>query len=218
MFELDSRGLLQCTAWREWEWLDHGFSTRHSANWLEKANLASLKQVHGDVVIAANHRGLQGEADALITREPGLYVAVRTADCFPILLVDPKRRAIAAVHCGWRGTLAGLARKTVPSLADQFGSRPEHLHAALGPGIGACCFEVGPEVAQQFGRMGRAKIDLAGELAEQLASAGLPQAQISVSTDCTLCRPDLYWSYRREGQSAGRMWSGIAVRAGREER
>jgi YfiH family protein len=212
MFREDSRGLLQCERFLEWPWLDHGFSTRHSAGWLEALPLASLKQVHGDAVLLATDPGLQGEADALITRTPELHIAVRTADCLPILLVDPVQRAVAAVHAGWRGTVAEIAVKTTARMAEELGTKPEDLHAAIGPGIGACCFEVGPEVAEQFGRQGRVHIHLAGEIVRQLAAAGLKPDNIRTATHCTVCRPELFWSYRREREAAGRMWSGVALR------
>ena len=210
-FALDPRGVLQCEVLTQWQWLDHGFSTRQSAGWLEDAELASLKQIHSGRILSATGAGVQGEADALITRQAGLYVGVRTADCLPILLVDPVRRAVAAIHSGWRGTAAGIGAKTIARMSSDFGSRPGDLYAAVGPGIGVCCYEVGPEVAEQFGRQGRVHLDLAAEIARQLQIAGIPAGQISRGTFCTFCQGDLFWSYRREGEAAGRMWSGAAV-------
>jgi len=113
--------------------------------------LVALRQIHSDVVqvfSAAPAEPLQ--ADAAATRQSGLALAVQTADCVPILLADTRRRAIAAVHAGWRGTLARIVVKTIGRMRLEFGTQPEDISAALGPAIGRCCYEVGPEVAQAF--------------------------------------------------------------------
>ena len=113
--------------------------------------LVTLKQIHSDVVcpfVAVPEEPCRG--DASITDEPGLLMGVQTADCVPILLVDPKKRAVAAVHAGWRGTLARIAEKAVGQMQMRFGSKPADLLAAVGPSIGGCCYEVGTEVAIQF--------------------------------------------------------------------
>ena len=122
-----------------------------------------------------------GEGDALLEDQPGSVVAVKTADCIPILLVDERRRAVAAVHAGWRGTAARIAADAVAAMGERFGTRPEDLHAAIGPGIGACCYEVGPEVAAQFGGQGRGHIDLTAANRRQLEEAGVtPRASLCV--------------------------------------
>ena len=113
--------------------------------------LISLKQIHSDVIHlfdAAPPESCRG--DASVTNRPGLLLAVQTADCVPILLVDPKKRAIAAVHAGWRGTLARIVVKAIGKMQMQFKSNPADLLAAIGPSIGGCCYEVGTEVATQF--------------------------------------------------------------------
>jgi purine-nucleoside/S-methyl-5'-thioadenosine phosphorylase / adenosine deaminase len=113
--------------------------------------LVALRQIHSDVahvVSAPPAEPLQG--DALLTGEPALLLAVQAADCVPILLVDRVLRAVAAVHAGWRGTLARVAVKALGRMRAEFGTRPEDVVAALGPAIGRCCYEVGPEVAQAF--------------------------------------------------------------------
>jgi len=113
--------------------------------------LVSLKQIHSDVIHlfdAAPAEPCQGDASA--TNRPGLLLAVQTADCVPILLVDPKKRAVAAVHAGWRGTLARIVVKAIGQMQMQFKSKPADLLAAIGPSIGGCCYEVGTEVATQF--------------------------------------------------------------------
>lgn len=113
--------------------------------------LVTLTQVHSDVIHVSDSAPAEPRrGDASATNRWGLLLAVQTADCVPILLVDPKRQAIAAVHAGWRGTLQRIASKTVGKMQMEFGSRPEDLLGALGPAIGGCCYEVGTEVATQF--------------------------------------------------------------------
>jgi len=106
-------------------------------------------------------------------------VAVKTADCIPLLLVDPGHRAVAAVHAGWRGTVAGIAQSAVAALGAHFGSLAGDLRAAIGPAIGKCCYEVGAEVAAQFGMDGRAHIDLAETVRRQLEAAGVGGQRIT---------------------------------------
>jgi polyphenol oxidase len=133
-----------------------------------------------------------------------------------VLLVDPKRHLVAAAHAGWRGTAAGVASVAVDALVAR-GSRPEDLVAALGPGIGPCCYEVGDEVRAAFGPSraaffrpgpnGRPHLDLRGANARQLVAEGLRPEALHHVADCTRCRADLYHSYRRQGKGAGRMIS-----------
>ena len=113
--------------------------------------LITLKQFHSDVIHLFDSAPSDPcRGDASITNRPGLLLAIQTADCVPILLVDPKKRAIAAIHAGWRGTLARIASKTIGKMQMHFGTNPRNLLAAIGPSIGPCCYEVGTEVATQF--------------------------------------------------------------------
>ncbi|MGC2416840.1 MAG: peptidoglycan editing factor PgeF [Candidatus Acidiferrales bacterium] len=123
----------------------------------DKMRVVTLRQIHSDMIhrvdrADASNSKFSGapKADALFTREPGVLLAVQTADCIPILLADPKQRVVAAIHSGWRGTLARIAAKTLGRMHMEFGTRPEDVIAALGPGIGRCCYEVGSEVAREF--------------------------------------------------------------------
>lgn len=113
--------------------------------------LLTIKQIHSDVIHAfpAVPAGIS-KGDASATSRPGLLLAVQTADCVPILLVDPKKRAVAAIHAGWRGTLARIVEKAVGRMQLEFGSKPPSLLAALGPAIGSCCYEVGTELVTKF--------------------------------------------------------------------
>ncbi len=183
--------------------------------------LLCLKQVHGARAVRAPWEGTP-EADAGTATEPGWILGVETADCLPMLLVDPGRRAVAAVHAGWRGTAAGVAAAAVEALRAS-GSRPEDLLAALGPAIGPCCYEVGEELRQAFGPRGsgffrpgprgRPHLDVRAANRRQLVLAGLRTEQIQDVDECTRCREDLYHSYRREGRGAGRMLSYVGFGA-----
>ncbi|HWG57775.1 MAG TPA: peptidoglycan editing factor PgeF [Candidatus Acidoferrales bacterium] len=120
----------------------------------ERMPMRTLRQIHSDIVRRADAAQNAAQdipnGDALVAREAGILLAVQTADCVPILLADTKRRAIAAIHSGWRGTLARIAAKTIGRMRMEFGTKPADVLAALGPGVGRCCFEVGAEVAKEF--------------------------------------------------------------------
>lgn len=127
--------------------------------------LVTLRQFHSDIIREVREAPAQSlRGDALVTREPGLLLGVQTADCVPILLADPRRRVVAAVHAGWRGTLKRIVTKTLGRMRMLHGTKPADVLAALGPGIGACCYEVGPEVVQAFaGQFAEAREWFAGE-------------------------------------------------------
>ena len=115
----------------------------------------ALRQIHSDIVhvvsAAETRQGEQAlQGDALITREPGVLLTIQTADCIPILLADTRQRSVAAIHSGWRGTAQRVAEKTLGRMQMEFGTRPQDVIAALGPGIGGCCYEVGHEVVKEF--------------------------------------------------------------------
>lgn len=177
--------------------------------------MASLKQIHSHVVLTAQRPGCIGEGDALVTRarngEQSVALSVRTADCFPILLADPEARAIAAIHAGWRGTVAGVVGASLERMRSEFGTNPRNVYAAIGPGIGPCCYEVGVDVARQFGMQEAGHLDLAVENREQLIAAGLNPARIEQVGGCTFCHPALFFSWRRDRDRAGRMVSFIRI-------
>jgi YfiH family protein len=177
--------------------------------------LLLLHQVHGKGVATAPWSGTP-EADACLAAQPGLVLGIQSADCLPVLLVDERHGLVAAAHAGWRGTAAGVVRQVVRALVAR-GSRPEDLVAALGPGIGPCCYEVGHELRDAFGPRGagffhpgpngRPHLDVRAANARQLLDEGLAAEAIHHLPDCTHCHPDLYHSYRREGHGSGRMIS-----------
>lgn len=181
-------------------------------------------QVHRDTVrhVTAADRGkgltfpTDYQADALVTNEPGLSLMVFSADCIILLLHDPVSRSIGAVHAGWRGAALDLPAKTVTEMGRLFGARPENIRAAIGAGIGPCCFETHDDVPDAmtaaFGGgvepfiapLGEKwTVDLKGVNAWRLREAGVPGEQIDVCPLCTACRPDLYWSHRKMGDRRG---------------
>jgi len=188
---------------------------RVSAALAGHGRLLFLQQVHGARVVEAPWKGTP-EADAGVADLAGWLLGIETADCLPLLLVDPARRAVAAAHAGWRGTAAGVAVRAVAALTAG-GSRPQDLLAALGPAIGPCCYEVGEELRAAFGedagqvfvagRNGRPHLDLRAANVLQLRRAGVRDPAILHVDECTRCQAELYHSYRRDGKGAGRMIS-----------
>lgn len=189
--------------------------------------LAMANQVHGTtvrVVTSADWKDdpygkVNFEADGLMTATPGVALLVFTSDCIPVLLYDPVRRVIAAVHSGWRGTADGIVTRAVERMEDVYGCNPRDVLAAVGPGICASCFEthedvpnammaaMGTSVLQhvQIKDNGKFAVDLKGICAYRLEEAGLDPAHIAVSDQCTACEPEKYWSYRKVGNDRGSM-------------
>ena len=193
----------------QFAWIDHGFGTRLAP--LSQEGMASLKQIHSGVALASEHPGCAGEGDALLTGTLGLWLSVRSADCYPILLADTKNRAVAAVHAGWRGAAAGIVPNTIAKMRTQFGTAPADLVASIGPGIGVCCYEVGADVARLFGAERAGLLDLAAANRRQLIDAGVPEPRIDVLRVCTFCDAARFYSFRREKEQAGRMISYIGL-------
>jgi YfiH family protein len=194
----------------QFPWLEHGFGTRLGP--LAQDRMASLEQVHSATVIVANEpTGCAGIGDSLITNQLGTTVSVRTADCFPVLLADGRTRAVAAVHAGWRGTAAEIVIQTLRRMHELFGTDPKDVFAVIGPGIGACCYEVGEDVAARFGRKRAGHLDLAAVNRRQLLVAGMPGEQIDAVGSCTYCDSEMFHSFRRDREQAGRMISYIGT-------
>lgn len=218
----------------------HAFSTRHGglppgggeAGWrpfLEAggfpltARVAKLHQVHGGRVhvyaTAVPLPDSPPEADGAVTRDPGLVLTVRTADCLPVLMADPAAGVVGVAHAGWRGVVAGVLQRTIDGM-ERLGARAGAIQVAVGPGIGACCFEVGEEVAGAFASLGpglvlrtggRPRADLAGAVLSRLRLAGVPAGSILKSEHCTRCRTDLFFSHRGEPGGTGRLLSAVAL-------
>ncbi len=186
----------------------------------EPSSLVRVRQVHGDAVLRATGVGTDSEADGLwCHREDGpCTVAVLTADCVPVLLADREGQAAAAVHSGWRGTVAEISARAVEALAGA-GIPPGRLLAAIGPCIEQPAFEVGEEVASQFDaafvervRWPKPHVDLVGAVRAQLEGAGVPAASITRVGGCTHDDPARFFSYRRDGRGIGQMMSFVGVK------
>lgn len=193
----------------------------------ELERLVRVRQVHGAELLAAHEINADSEADALwharVHPGPAKVVGVTTADCVPILICDRDASVVAAVHSGWRGTVANIAGHTVQTLRERGGVAPERLLAAIGPCIEVSAFEVGEEVAGQFSELFEGRfvdrslgekphVDLVGCVRAQLQQAGIPAAQIERVGECTHANPDLYFSYRRDGAGIGQHLSLIGYR------
>ncbi|HEY4085001.1 MAG TPA: peptidoglycan editing factor PgeF [Bryobacteraceae bacterium] len=195
------------------DWLAHGFGTRES---VPPPELTTVKQIHSAQILdACGRRGEQiGEGDAIASAEAGIAIGIRTADCVPILFADPETRIVACAHAGWRGTAANIAAGTVARMK-ALGADPKNIVAAIGPSIGQCCYEVSPETAAHFDRWrttthGELKphLDLPSINEHQLMEEGVHR--VWKSGDCTYCRADRYFSFRREKEQAGRMLSFVS--------
>ncbi|MFZ0638459.1 MAG: peptidoglycan editing factor PgeF [Candidatus Acidiferrales bacterium] len=212
-----------------------------------KAPLITVQQIHSDIThVISNPPTAPPKGDAIATSAPGLLLSIQTADCIPILLVDPRHRAAAAVHAGWRGTLARVAAKMLGRMQMEFATRPSEVVAAIGPGISRCCYEVGPDVVKEFAAQFpsakswfdgpfdvlasgedpnplpwltmmppgheppplRCRLDLKAANAALLVETGVSPKNIFTTDLCTACRPDLFFSYRREKRT-GRMMAAI---------
>jgi polyphenol oxidase len=186
------------------EWLVHGFGLRSS---LYPEDILTARQIHSAIVQDA--AGPLGEGDALISNRPAVVVGVKTADCVPILLVDPVTRAVAAIHAGWRGTAEDIAGTAVRALTERWSVSPKNVRAAIGPSIGVCCYEVGPEVARRFGIevSNSVHIDLQSINEKLLRRSGIEN--VWKSGECTFCNPGRFYSFRREREHAGRLTSFI---------
>ena len=195
-----------------------------------------MRQVHGVGVAVVRPGSGSGwelpEADVIVSDDPDAALVVRVADCAPVLIADTRLGVVAAAHAGWRGAAQGAASAAVKALGQNFRSRPNDLIAAIGPCLGGCCGEVGPEVVDAFAQAGhppekmaewfrpgqgdRFYLDLARANADQLVAAGVPPEQTHVSGLCTRSHPQLFHSYRAHGARAGRM-AGVIRRRTKEE-
>lgn len=142
----------------EWDTREHVLGNREkffAALGAGRMRVAGVRQIHSDMVHRVDAQTTANtedppQGDALITRNAGVLLMVQTADCIPVLLADTRQRAVAAIHAGWRGTVKRIVEKTLGRMQMEFGTRPEDVVVALGPGIGRCCYEVGPDVAKEF--------------------------------------------------------------------
>jgi YfiH family protein len=209
--------------------------------------LVGVRQIHSSIVhaIRPEHGALEGklatpegkavlEGDGLITALPGVMLGVGTADCVPVLIADVRKKVVAALHAGWRGTAARIVEQGVNTMRVEYGSQPQDLIAAVGPSIGPCCYSVGDEVQAEFqsnfpyanelfrtvnhpeSSTKKIHLDLWKANQRQLLDAGLNETQITVVGECTSCSRDThgsvrYFSHRAEHGNAGRMLNVIGI-------
>ncbi len=190
---------------------------------IDANRIVTCAQVHEDTVeVVDTVPTAPLRADAIITAIAGIYPAIKTADCLPILLLDPQRRVAAAIHAGWRGTVLRITRKVVRMMKTCFGTNPRDLIAGLGPAIGPCCYEVDDVVLDPFrgnfpqpeqfivkcNSNDRSKeslrMDLLGANRFELIQEGVPEGNIHATELCTACDSALFFSYRRDGVKSGR--------------
>ncbi len=186
------------------------------------------RQTHSDrvaVVTSDNFANTIEDTDALITNEPGIFICVQTADCVPILLFDPKKKVVAAIHAGWKGTISKIAKKAVLRMTETFGSNPTDIVAGIGPSIHMHAYEVGPEVVEAVEasfsnstallkpsmNSGKAFFDLWEANQTVLVESGIPEGNIELMGLCSFEQADLFYSARRDGTDTGRMVSGIRL-------
>ena len=191
-----------------------------------KAEVVRLRQVHCAEVFEASRATVENtryaewpEADIAISADPTLVLTVRAADCIPLLLADRETGAVSAIHAGWRGTAAGAVLAAVQALTWRFGTEPRNIVAAVGPSIGPCCYTVGeelierfkshPDTSRWFDRAGGLHLDLWQATRDQLERAGVDARNIHISELCTFEHPDVFHSYRRDGNAAGRLVAAI---------
>lgn len=205
---------------------------------LAPEQVVRVRQIHGDQILAVDEAltkrpGFPGvlvdegfRYDALITDRPGLALVVSTADCHPICVWDRRRRAIAAIHAGWRSTLKRLVPVTLARMREVYGTEPADCLAAIGPGIRGCCYEVdAPVMAGLRAALpaweacvvprgpGKWLLDLAAVNRRLLAEAGVPMDQTFDAGLCTACHRELFFSYRAESPRTGRMMNAVMLRA-----
>lgn len=240
------------------KWLRHGFSLRRGSNGdemncglnsvqpretvlenrrklvqgvcREDYPLALLKQVHSDRVVVVPDASAETlpEGDGWVTSQVGILLSIQTADCLPLLLADPTRRVVAAVHAGWRGTLQRVGQKALAVMQTTFSSKPSDCLAVIGPAIRGCCYEVGSEVASAFlrefrdasrfvtatpadraTRSGTSMLNLPEACRRQLVETGLASENVYANGPCTSCDTSRFFSHRAEGGRTGRMMAVI---------
>jgi purine-nucleoside/S-methyl-5'-thioadenosine phosphorylase / adenosine deaminase len=196
--------------------------------------MAGCWQIHGtdvrlvkDTADAQPAEKASGETiycDAVVSDASSVLAAIKTADCVPILIGDAKTGSFAAVHAGWRGTFAGIALYALERLTREYNAQPHDLRIAIGPAAASCCYEVASEVIDGFRerfpeaddlfiatRAGHARIDLLKANRNQLVAAGVDSGRIHIAPLCTMCRTDLFFSYRREKNVQGKVGRLMAV-------
>lgn len=179
--------------------------------------LAIPRQCHSAAIQRADAPGAYDKTDGLVTDRPDVWLVVSVADCTPVFVVDRRKEAVGVFHAGWRGSAARIVEGGIQMMAREFGSVPSDMQAFIGPSAGACCYEVGDDVARRFTdgvvekRNGSLYVDLKKENFRQLVESGVPEKQIEVSTHCTIHEDSLFHSYRRDRERSGRMMGFVGL-------
>ena len=185
---------------------------------IDQSNLAIPGQIHSENVKIINNPGFYPETDALITQSENVFLIISTADCHSILINDPAKKIIAAVHSGWRGTQKKILTKTLNIMTDEMGCAKEDMLFFIGPGISSNNFEVGSEVSELFesrfvhSKNGKYFVDLKAHILGQLQGCGIQPGSIDTYPLCTYNEKDLLHSYRRDKEKSGRMFSVIGMK------
>ncbi len=192
---------------------------------IEKEQMVFPKQTHSaNIGIVKNSSDTFLNTDALLTNIPGICIAIRTADCVPVLLFDPVQKVVAAIHSGWKGTIQKIAQRTIKLMQQKFGTNPQNIIAGIGPSIGPDVYEIGAEVVEKFTAefdqnqiikpiqdSGKAFLNLWEANKQILIRADVPESQIEIAEMCTYSHPELFYSARRDGVKCGRLASGIMI-------
>lgn len=192
---------------------------------VNQSKIVFPKQTHSkNIGIVENDQNIFPNTDGLITNIPGICIAIRTADCVPVLLFDPVQKVVAAIHSGWKGTIQKISQKTIELMQEEFGTNPQNIVAGIGPSVGPEVYEVGPEVADQYKEQfpknnllvsipdsAKSLLNLWEANKQILIESGLSEENIEIAEMCTYSNPELFYSARRDGVKCGRLASGIML-------
>jgi hypothetical protein len=188
----------------------------------EEKHVIIPQQIHGNECLTikkGEELKRKYKGDAILTNRRDIFLTVSVADCLPIFLVEPKRKVVGLVHAGWRGTLLGIAKGTIRKAKNEFGCKPEDFTLLFGPAIQKCCYEISEVMAILFDEDGltrmpreKPKLDLIYANLKQFLNCGVKRKKIFATNDCTLCNKDMFHSFRRDGDKAGRMIAFIGIK------
>lgn len=182
---------------------------------LTPSQLAIPQQSHTDVIKIVTQPGEYESCDGLITAIPNVFLSIKVADCAAVIVYDVEKHVCGAFHAGWRGAAAGIVKKGIAMMVEEFNCESRNILSFVSPCAGVCCYEIGCDVAPFFKekvlsvRNRKLYLNMKEEIKSQLVSEGLPEKNIEIHPDCTICKGDVYHSYRRDGEKSGRMMAFI---------
>ena len=197
----------------------HGFGTKSESTPKLASRFTLCEQTHSDKITTVYDRKIKfiNKADGLITAHKGISIAIQTADCIPILVFDPEKMVVAAVHAGWRGTQRSILAKTIKKMTKN-GSKTKDIIIAIGPSIGACCYDIPPQRARLFNKKvihlqnKKYYLDLKKANLIQAQDLKIRKKNIEILDYCTFCRGDLFHSFRRDNTTSHKMYSFISLK------